>query len=508
MHQDFRLEPFNCNHCLPYFGDERRWESRLILFIMFRLNPVLLAKVPIRLDVIMANTGWDPAQAEYKEKNRDLIQKMNWQEREKVVAEEHEREVIHTHQRTHGEADCKYLKTLTCATIRRHQEAKKWDILTAEKHGSRHRQMSQVRRVESCCKDRHRSSHRQTPPAEKTLTKAMPQRPVPMSLVRLHHDRTISERETIGPKRGSEAEPPPPAAKDRPEKIPTLELRSEDEDNPLDWDKYLAQLARMESLQCLAPLPDMPKSRPESRAGTIADTLEAESEPAEAHELTGEGTTDATNPTTSNRFPEGDEEVCAISWEELEEMYRGVPTCRDDRHEGILPSAAPEHHPVPSPPDAILDKLGAGTGTMPDAPMVSSLEAMLDEPEAGAGTVPKASPAMELRLLQSLEQEQATSRRHTLSATQAEHSPQQAKSSPPPSDASSPGPTYSSSETPPLPGPGTGYSSTSLSEEAGEGNNTAGEDTPAKVDDTTIEADSTGVTVTEPNNGASPMETE
>ena len=59
---------------------------------MFRLNPVLPAEAPICLDIIMANTGWDPARAEYKEKNQDLIQKMNQQEREKVVPEEHERE--------------------------------------------------------------------------------------------------------------------------------------------------------------------------------------------------------------------------------------------------------------------------------------------------------------------------------------------------------------------------------------------------------------------------------
>ena len=77
----------------------------------------------------MANTGWDLACAEYKKNNQDLIKKMNRQEREKVVPEEHEREVIRTHERTHGETDCKYLNTLTCATIGRHQEAKKQAIL-------------------------------------------------------------------------------------------------------------------------------------------------------------------------------------------------------------------------------------------------------------------------------------------------------------------------------------------------------------------------------------------
>ena len=100
-------------------------------------------------------------------------------------------------------------------------------------------------------------------------------------------------------------------------------------------------------------------------------------------------------------------------------------------------------------------------------------------------------------------------RSDTPSSKQVEHSPQQAKSLPLPSDASPTGPTYSLSETPPLPGPGTGYSSTSLSEEVGEGNNTAKEDAPAEVDNTATEADSTGVTVNpEPNIGASPMETE
>ena len=264
-----------------------------------------------------------------------------------------------------------------------------------------------------------------------------------MPLVRLCHDHTTSEWETTGPepaevKQGLEAETLPPAAEHQPERIPMPELRSEDEDNPLDWDKFLAQQeqAHTESLQCLAPLPNTPESVPESQAGTIADTPEVESEPAEAHKLTGEGTTNATDPTTSDGFTEGDEGDCTISWKELEEMYRGAPTCRDDWCEGILPSAAPKHHPVPSPPDTILDEPGVGTGTVPDAPTASPLEAMLDEPKAGTDTAPDASPATELRLLQSPEQEQATLRRDTLSAEQAEHFPQWVESSPPPSDAS------------------------------------------------------------------------
>ena len=182
-YQDFRLEPRS--HRLPYFGGERRWESWLVLFIIFRLNPVLPVEAPICLDVIMVNTGWDPAHAKYKKNNRDLIKKMNRLEREKVVPEEHEREVICTHERTRGEANCKYLNTLTCATIRCHQEAKK-------------RQTSQVRCVESCCRDKHRSSHHRVPPAEKTLTKTMPQGLVPMPLVRLRRNHTTSERETTG----------------------------------------------------------------------------------------------------------------------------------------------------------------------------------------------------------------------------------------------------------------------------------------------------------------------
>ena len=192
MHQNFQLEPRS--HCLPYFGGERRWESRLVLFIVFWLNPVLPVEPPICLDVIMANTGWDPARAEYKKNNRDLIKKMNRQEREKVVPEEHEREVIRTHERTHGEADCKYLDTLTFTAIRHHQEAKKQAILAAEKRGSsRHRQTSQAWHVESRCKDKHRSSHHRTPPVEKTLTKTMPQGLAPTLPVKLRRDRTTSE---------------------------------------------------------------------------------------------------------------------------------------------------------------------------------------------------------------------------------------------------------------------------------------------------------------------------
>ena len=134
MHQDFQLEP--CSHRLPYFGGERQWESQLVLFVIFRLNPVLPAEAPIRLDVIMANTGWDPACAEYKKEKLELIQKMNRHEREKVVPEECKRDVIHTHERTWGEAGCKYLYTLTGATIGCHQEAQKRAILASEKRGS------------------------------------------------------------------------------------------------------------------------------------------------------------------------------------------------------------------------------------------------------------------------------------------------------------------------------------------------------------------------------------
>ena len=231
-----------------------------------------------------------------------------------------------------------------------------------------------------------------------------------------------------------------------------------------------------------------------------------ESEPAEAHELTGEGTTNATDPTTSDGGGKGDGD---IDYDELEAMYCGAPMCRDDRREGIFLLAAPEHHPVPSPPTATLDEPGTGTNMALDAATASLLEAMLDEPEADAGAVPDASPATELQLLQSPEQEQATLMRDTPLAEQAKHSPQWVESSPPPSDASPPGPPepgYSSSETPPLPDPG--YSSTSMSEETNDGNNITEVDAPADTDDATIEADSTTMTVTEPDFGASPMETE
>ena len=131
MHQDFQLEPRS--HCLPYFGGERWWESWLVLFVIFWLNPVLPVEAPIHLDVIMANTGWDPLHAEYKKNNLDLIQKMNQHEREKVVPEERKRDVICTHERTQGEVDCKYLYTLTSTAIGCHQEAKKWPFWQARR---------------------------------------------------------------------------------------------------------------------------------------------------------------------------------------------------------------------------------------------------------------------------------------------------------------------------------------------------------------------------------------
>ena len=110
------------------------------------------------------------------------------------MPEEHERDVIRTHERSRGEADCKYLCTLTGAAIRRRQEAKKRAILAGEKKGSsRHWQTSQAWHVESCRKDKHQSSHRWTPPAEKTLTKTMPQGVMPTPPVKLHRDCTTSE---------------------------------------------------------------------------------------------------------------------------------------------------------------------------------------------------------------------------------------------------------------------------------------------------------------------------
>ena len=287
------------------------------------------------------------------------------------------------------------------------------------------------------------------PLLRRKLTKTMPQGLALMPPVRLHHDRTTSEWETTGlepgeGEQGLEVKTPSLPTESRPEWTPMLELCSEDEEDPLSWEKYLASLAHKEqahteSLQHLAPLSNMPESAPESQADNITNTPEAESEPAEAHELTGEGTTNTTDPTTSDGFTEGDEGDGDIDYDELEAMYHGAPMCQDDQHEGILPSVAPEYHQVPSPPTATLDEPGAGTSMAPDAPTVSPLEAMLDEPEADAGTMPDASPATELRLLQSPEQEQATLRRDTPSAEQAEHSPQWVESSPLPSDASPPG---------------------------------------------------------------------
>ena len=124
------------------------------------------------------------------------------------------------------------------------------------------------------------------------------------------------------------------------------ELCSEDKEDPLNEDKFLRSQEhkaqdRAEALQCLAPLLSPPKSAPESQAECIVNTPEAESEPAEAHELTRESTTDATDPTISDGGGEGDGDT---DYNELEAMYRGAPTCRNDRCKGIFPSAAPEHH--------------------------------------------------------------------------------------------------------------------------------------------------------------------
>ena len=140
------------------------------------------------------------------------------------------------------------------------------------------------------------------------------------------------------------------------------------------------------------PLPSRPSLHLNLRP-SVSLTLQRQSDLAEAHELTGEGTTDATDPTTSDGGGKGDGD---IDYDELEAMYRGTPTCRDDRREGIFPSAAPEHHPVPSPPTATSDEPGTGTSLAPDATTASQLEAMLDEPEVDAGAAPDASPATEL----------------------------------------------------------------------------------------------------------------
>ena len=59
----------------------------------------------------------------------------------------------------------------------------------------------------------------------------------------------------------------------------------------------------------------MPESAPESQSDNIADTPEAESEPAEVHKLTAEGTTDAMDP--SEGFTEGEEGDGGIDYDEL-----------------------------------------------------------------------------------------------------------------------------------------------------------------------------------------------
>ena len=187
-------------------------------------------------------------------------------------------------------------------------------------------------------------------------------------------------------------------------------------------------------------------------------------------------------------------------------MYRGTPMCWDDWREGIFPSVAPEHHPVPSPPTATSDETGTGTGLAPDATMASQLEAMLDEPEADASAAPDASPAMKLRLLQSPDPEQTTSTRDMPLAEQAQCSPRVESSLP--SDSSLPGPPepgYSSSETPPLT---QNIHQAACRRGANDGNDITEVGAPANADDTTIKADNTEMTVTELDCGTSPMETE
>ena len=160
-----------------------------------------------------------------------------------------------------------------------------------------------------------------------------------------------------------------------------------------------------------------------------------------------------------------------------------------------------------SPPTVTSDEPGTGTGLALDATTASQLEAMLDKPEVNAGPAPDASPATELRLLQSPDPEQTTSMRDMPLVEQAECSPRVESS--PPSDSSPlgpPEPGYSSSETPPLPDPE--YSSSSLSEGANDGNNVTEVGAPANADDITVEADNSEMTVTEPDCGTSPMETE
>ena len=97
------------------------------------------------------------------------------------------------------------------------------------------------------------------------------------------------------------------------------ELCSEDEEDPLNEDKFRRSQeckarARVEALQRLVPLLSPPKPAPESQAKNITDTPEAESDPAEAHELTGEGTTNATDPTTSDGVVRETATLITMSW--------------------------------------------------------------------------------------------------------------------------------------------------------------------------------------------------
>ena len=220
--------------------------------------------------------------------------------------------------------------------------------------------------------------------------------------------------------------------------------------------------ARAEALQCLVPLPSPPESAPESQAEHIADTPEAEPEPAEAHELTGRALPMLQTLPPATGVAREMATSITMSWRQCTMVppHAGMTGMRVSSRRQLQNITQCRAHPT-----ATSDEPGTGTGMVPDATTVSQLEAMLDEPEADAGAAPDASPATELRLLQSPDPEQTTLMRDTPLAEQAEHSPRVESS--PPSDASLPGPPepgYSSSETPPLPDPE--YSSSSLLEEA------------------------------------------
>ena len=135
-------------HECHFFGGARRMESRMMLFIIYHINEILPVDAPIRLDKVMANTGWEICRATMRKECPELLLKIAKKETKKLALESKDRAIIKMRERTKAELNVAELTELVHKASERYQAVQKKQE-DAQKVERRRRQTQMARLVEN-----------------------------------------------------------------------------------------------------------------------------------------------------------------------------------------------------------------------------------------------------------------------------------------------------------------------------------------------------------------------